>query len=150
MPRAKRVHTELLPPARPAAINMQAMLNKLIERKVAEAMATDSSSLQPFMQTKRVSDEIRRNQDVIQIHKFSLYLAKYGCHVCGRKDDGHAGLAMCPRCHGRMVARMRIVLREAYAERPKDEMQAIDLESIAREAIMPAVAVLKPRTRRKS
>lgn len=146
---AKRVSTELLPPMRPAAMNVEAMLNELVQRKVAEAMASDSAILQPFMQTKRVTDELRRSQDVIQLQKFSLYIADWGCHVCGRKNVGHQALAMCPGCYGRMQKRMAITLRKAYAQRPKDEMQALDLESLAQQAIMPAVAGLKPRRRQR-
>ena len=149
MPRVKRVHTELLPPRRARSIqSAEAMLNDLVQRKVAEAMASDSAILQPFMQTKRVTDELRRSQDVIHQQKFSLYIADWGCHVCGRKDAGHLGLAMCPRCYGQVTKRMAITLRKAAAERPKDEMQALDLESIARESLAPAVAALKPRSRR--
>jgi hypothetical protein len=150
MPRAKRVCTELLPPRRTMPMqSAEAMLNELVQRKVAEAMASDSAILQPFMQTKRVTDELRRSQDVIHLQKFSLYIADWGCHVCGRKDAGHLGLAMCPRCYGQVTKRMAITLRKAAAARPKHEMQAIDLESLAREAMMPAVAALNPRSRRK-
>jgi hypothetical protein len=131
------VRAEVLPMKKPATPSekAEAMLEKIVQRKVAEMMATDSIILQPFLQTKRVMTEIRKNQNVIEIRKFPLYLQDWGCLICGRKDNGHAGLAMCPGCYRLVVSRMNITIRRATANRPADDGQAQDLEGMAQGAL---------------
>jgi hypothetical protein len=122
----------------------EAMLERIVQRKVTEMMATDSSILQPFLQSKRVMTEIRKNQSVIEARKFAFYIHDWGCLICGRKDAGHAGLAMCPQCHGRVTNRMITTIRRATANRPADEGQAQDLEEIAQGALSRSLKKLVP------
>ena len=131
------VRAEVLPMKMPLTPieEAEAMLDLIVQRKVAEAMATDSSILQPFMQTRRVTNEIRKNQNVIETLKWGYYLQDWGCLVCGRKDAGHASLGMCPGCHTRVVSRMRTTIRKATANRPPDDGQAQDLEGMAQGAL---------------
>jgi hypothetical protein len=140
------VRAEVLPMKKPAAPfeAAEAMLEKIVQRKVAEMMATDSSILQPFLQTKRVMTEIRKNQNVIEARKFSFYIQDWGCLICGRKDVGHAGLAMCPECHRRVASRMMITIRKATANRPADDGQAQDLEEMAQGALARSLKALMP------
>jgi hypothetical protein len=116
-------------------------LSKLVEQKVAEALASDSGILQPFMQPKRVSIEIRKNQNVIETLKFKYYFEDWGCMICGTKDAIHASLGMCQRCHGRVLNRMVSTLQKASDERPTFE-EPKDLEALAREALAPSIEVL--------
>jgi hypothetical protein len=140
------VRAEVLPMKKPATPieEAEAMLDRIIQRKVAEAMATDSSILQPFLQTRLVCNEIRKNQNVIETLKWSYYIQEWGCLVCGRKDAGHASLGMCPGCHTRVVSRMRTTIRKATANRPADDGQPQDLEEIAQGAIARALKKLVP------
>jgi hypothetical protein len=152
MPRAKRVCTELLPPRRATSIqNAEAMLNQLVQRKVAEAVANQASiAFEPFFRDQAVANQIKRLQDVHWQNKFSYRFEDYGCMICNTKSAPHASLGLCSKClhreHSRLIA---CVKRRADAHaRLHDDRQVLDLESIAREAIMPAVAALKPRSRR--
>jgi hypothetical protein len=122
----------------------EAMIEKIVQRKVAEAMASDSSILQPFMQTQRVANEIRKNQNVIGTRKWGYYIQDWGCLVCGRKDAGHQALGMCGQCHGRVVSRMQSTIRKATANRPHDDGQVYDLRQIAQEALARSLKTLKP------
>jgi hypothetical protein len=139
------VRAEVLPMKKRGtpAEEAEAMIEKIVQRKVAEAMASDSSILQPFMQTQRVSNEIRKNQNVIETLKWGYYVQDWGCLVCGRKDAGHASLGMCPGCHTRVVSRMRTTIRKASANRPAFD-QARDLEAMALEALLPTIKTLQP------
>jgi hypothetical protein len=139
------VRAEVLPMKKRGtpAEEAEAMLNKIVQQKVAELLAADSSILQPFMQTRRVSNELRKNQNVIEMLKFRYYMDDWGCHVCGDKNAAHAGLAMCPRCHGLMVSRMMATIRKATANRPADDGQAQDLEEMAQGALARSLKTLK-------
>jgi hypothetical protein len=131
------VRAEVLPMKIPTAPidAAEAMLEKIVQRKVAEMMATDSSILQPFMQTRRITNEIRKNQNVIETLKWGYYVQDWGCLVCGRKDAGHHSLGMCGQCHGRVASRMQSTIRKATANRPADDGQAQDLEEMAQGAL---------------
>src|ERR1700683_5445723 len=122
----------------------EAMLERIVQRKVAEMMATDSSILQPFMQTRRVTNEIRKNQNVIETLKWGYYLQDWGCLVCGRKDAGHASLGMCPECYRRVVNRMTSTIRRATTNRPPDDGQVYDLREIAQQSLAQSLKALVP------
>jgi|HubBroStandDraft_2_1064218.scaffolds.fasta_scaffold196801_2 hypothetical protein len=140
------VRAEVLPMKKPATPTeaAEAMIKKIVQSKVAEMMATDSSILQPFLQTRRVMAELRKNQNVIETRKFSFYIEDWGCIICSRKDAGHAGLAMCPECHGRVVSRMTSTIRRATANRPADDGEAQDLEEMAQAALARSLKKLVP------
>jgi hypothetical protein len=140
------VRAEVLPMKKPATPieKAEAMLDRIVQRKVAELMASDSSILQPFMQTRRVTNEIRKNQNVIETLKWGYYLEDWGCLVCGRKNAGHTSLGMCPRCYTRVVNRMASTIRKATANRPADDGQAQDLEEMAQEALAQSLKKLIP------
>jgi hypothetical protein len=130
---------ELLPPA-PA--DMADAIAKMVEQKVAEAMATEAGALfEPFFQPKRVFNEFRKYQTVVEQRKWSYYFAEWGCLVCGGKDASHASLGMCKACFGLTRQRMIGTLRRANAELPV-QAQPQDLIAIAQEALAPSIAVL--------
>jgi hypothetical protein len=120
------------------------MLDEIVQRKVAEALGGDSSILQPFMQTRAVRNQIRKNQNVIENKKFALYFADWGCLVCGDKNSAHCGLAMCPRCYRCATSRMTSTLRKANAERQPDDGQALDLVEIAQKSVLRSLKALIP------
>ncbi len=141
------VRAELLPPKRATSIqNAEATLDELVQRKVAEALANESGILQPFMQTREVSNEIRKNQNVIETLKFKYYFEDWGCLICETKDAPHQSLGMCQRCYGRIASRMKRALQRASAERSQFE-EPKDLESIAQEALAPSIEVLAKKRR---
>ena len=141
-----RVRAEVLPMKKPMTPGEEAekMLEDLIQRKIAEAMENDSIILQPFMQTRAVSNAIRKIQNVVENNKFALYFADWGCLVCGDKNSAHASLGMCPRCHGRTLSRMQITLKKATAERPDDGGQVLDLVETAQTALLRSLKKLIP------
>jgi len=147
------VRAEVLPMKKPMSPDEEAetmleglgkKLEDLIQCKIAEAMGGDSSILQPFMQTRAVSNAIRKIQNVVENNKFALYFADWGCLVCGDKNSAHASLAMCPRCHGRTLNRMQITLKKATAERPDDGGQVLDLVETAQTALLRSLKKLMP------
>jgi hypothetical protein len=145
----KKTKTEVLPPAPLAVIpDMRAMLDKLVEEKVAEIMSKDAPALfQPYFQSKRVATEIRRNQTVTDHERWTAYYRKWGCDVCGQKKHGHFSLGRCANCHHRTFKRLRAIMREmasANASAPVFEDRAGDL---ARQALQPLSPPLPPEKR---
>jgi hypothetical protein len=156
MPR--KTKTEVLPPARHAAVaNMRAILDKLVEEKIAEILSSGQDTLfQPYFQSKRVAAEIRKNQTVGEQGKWTRYFKKWGCDVCGTKKRSHRGLGRCWPCYIRTFQRLSALARDAgekdsapvFVDRlgdmarealepptPLPPEKRLDLESIAREAI---------------
>jgi hypothetical protein len=144
--RLRPIRAEVLPMKKPMSPDEEAekMLEELIQRKIAEAMENDSIILQPFMQTRAVSNAIRKIQNVIENNKFALFHAEWGCLVCGDKNSAHCSLGMCRRCHGRTVSRMTTTLRKANAERPDDGGQVLDLVETAQTALLRSLKKLIP------
>jgi hypothetical protein len=130
---------ELLPPA-PA--DMTDAIAKLVEQKVAEAMGTEAGALfEPFFQPKRVFNEFRKCQTVVEQKKWTYYFEEWGCVVCGGKDLSHKALGMCKNCFSLTRQRMIATLRRANAERPVQE-EAKDLEALAQQALAPSIEAL--------
>jgi hypothetical protein len=149
MPKPKQSRTELLAPIPPAAMNAEAMLNELVQRKVAEALANEASiAFEPYMRDMAVSNQIKRLQDVHWQNKFRYYFEDYGCSRCHTKDSPHASLGMCSKCLHHEIARITASVKrraDAHARLHDDAPQCLNLQEVAREALMPAVAALKPR-----
>ena len=130
---------ELLPPAPADTTNAIA---KMVEQKVAEAMATEAGALfEPFFQPMRVVTEFRKYQTVVERRKWSYYFAEWGCLVCGGKGLSHSTLGMCKSCFSLTRYRMIATLRRANAERPVQE-EPKDLVALAQQALAPSIAVL--------
>jgi hypothetical protein len=126
---------------------MAGVIAKLVEQKVAEAMATEAGALfEPFMQTQRVFAEFRKHQTVVEQRKWTYYFEEWGCLVCGGKDLDHFSLGMCRPCFNRTKYRMIATLRRANAERPIQE-EPKDLEALAQQALVPSIEVLAKKRR---
>ena len=96
MSKAKRPknRAELLPPAPHAPADMTGVIAKMVEQKVAEALANDSTAIfQPFMQSRQVSSEIRMKQTVPELEKWSYYFEECGAvWSVGNKTQGTRAL----------------------------------------------------------
>lgn len=172
MPKSKRAKTEIVvmaaPLQHPPLESADAMLNDLIQRKVAEVLASNEAAiLEPFFQTKSITTQLRKLQSVTEQRKWSFYFEDYGCLICNTKDVPHSSLGMCQRCIGRTKSRLVVSMRRREAEarraepyklaklasldevRKRDDSQCLDLEEAAKLALVPAIAALvKPRVRR--
>jgi hypothetical protein len=156
MPKSKKSKAEIVvfaPASRPSPIdNAETMLNELIQRKVAEALAANESvMLQPFFQTKAVATSLRKLQNVHELRKWSFYFDDHGCLICGTKDVPHASLGMCTSCLRRTSNRLIASVRRRSNEHKQsgDDSRCVDLQDVAKVALAPAIAALtKPRPRR--
>jgi len=170
--KSNRTKTEVvvMAPAPTSSIgNAETMLNDLIQRKVAEVLASNQSAIfEPFFQTQGVATQLRRLQSVIEQRKWSYYFEDHGCLICDTKDVPHASVGMCLSCVRRTKNRLEVSMRKRDAEarradpykparlqappdqvRKRDGSQCLDLEEAAMQALVPAIAALtKPRARR--
>ena len=137
-----------MPPARSAKTGSD--LTALVERKVAEALEGNSANvLQPFFADRATTTAARRRQTVVEQRKWPSYFRDWGCLVCGTREGRHGSLGMCPPCYARTTQRMKQTLRRANAERPAQYDGGIDLQAIAREAIIPSIEFLETNARTK-
>lgn len=105
-------------------------LDRLIQKRVAEATAGQGAILEPFFTTsKTLAAEIRRHASIFQKRKFSLYFEKYGCLVCDTKKRPHESHGMCRRCHERFVFRL-MRLEKEYAKAHPQEYQERQTEGL--------------------
>jgi hypothetical protein len=141
MPRKSK--TEVLPPTRHAAVpDMRAILDKLVEKKVVEIMSKDRDALfRPYFQSKRVADEIRKNQTVSERKKWGQYFKKWGCDVCGTKESSHVGLGRCSACYLRTERRLKKIMAESAGTKAAVPVFGDRLGDAAREALRPAAAL---------
>jgi hypothetical protein len=127
MPRSKKPRTELIRVTPQPAIPDLATLDLLIQKRVAEATASQGAILEPWFQSKAVGAEIRRHQPVYQQRKWSLYFEKFGCVICRSKKTPHQSRGMCHPCSRRLVARLVTIEREYAKAHPHEyENQQID------------------------
>jgi hypothetical protein len=140
---SKKNNQAIVVPEQSAPIDVRKMLEEMVKQKVAEIMAAPGSLLEPFMQSKQTQIEITKLQDVVQQKKFRYYFEDWGCLICGQKDAGYKSVGMCSTCFARVMTRMAVSLRRAYAERPVFDKPK-DLVAIAQEALTPSIKALIP------
>jgi hypothetical protein len=133
----KSVQIEVLAPARRPSDEAKAMLAKLVEQKVNEALSgkSDDSIFEPFFQPQSVANQMKGLMSVSQQQKFAAYFEEWGCMRCNTKKTGHNSLGMCLRCHHLIGDRLRACIRELDAERP-DSIPALDRTDMAQQAIL--------------
>jgi hypothetical protein len=108
----------------------EADLERLVQQKVAEALANQAAILEPWFQTSRaLAAAIRRHQSMFHKRKFALYFEKWGCSVCGSKEQTHVSHAMCQHCLGKFLARLRL-LEKDYAKDHPQEYENQQIESL--------------------
>lgn len=115
----------------------EALFETLIERKLAQ-MATKAANsvLEPFFQSKAVSDEIRRGQTLAEQAKWKLCYAKWGCLICETRSVPHVACGMCRACYARTQSRIKQVVQQAEAAfRKRAPMLIHDLTEDAKAAL---------------
>jgi hypothetical protein len=131
MPRSKKARTELIrvQPPQPAITNFE-KLDLLIQKRVAEAQASQGAILEPWFQSKAVGAEIRRHQSIFQQRKWSLYFSKWGCLICRRKTIPHQSRGLCGTCLNRLIQRLTILERE-YAKAHPHEYEDRQIDNLS-------------------
>lgn len=109
----------------------EADLERLIQQKVAEALENQAAILEPWFGTSRaLAAAIRRHQSIFHKRKFALYFEKWGCLACGTKERAHVTHAMCQKCLGRFVQRLR-QLEKDYSQAHPQEYENQQIESLS-------------------
>ncbi|MGC1107105.1 MAG: hypothetical protein WA876_11250 [Candidatus Acidiferrales bacterium] len=137
--------TELLPPEPQGPQSELSQLERLVQQKVAEILASrEDLLLRPFFDTRRIAEELRRLQTMPARRKWSVYYATFGCLICRRKRESHhGGCGMCWNCYQRTSTRLRTIVDEATRPRARQRFNG-DLESIARKALRGTINALPP------
>jgi len=140
------IHTELLPPAPHTRRSDLEVLERLVVEKVQAILADrEDMILQPFFNSKKVTEELRRHQTVPETRKWAFYFAKWGCLICGDKRTTHAGSGMCQQCKSRTQRRLQAILAEEMREHVQPQF-VNSLEAIAKNALLKALP--QPRNER--
>jgi hypothetical protein len=127
MPRSKKPKAELMRVAPQMDLET---LDALIQKRVAEATASQGAILEPWFQTSRaLAAAIRRHESIFHKRKFALYFEKWGCLVCGTKKEAHDNHGMCHKCLGKFVERLRQLEKE-YAKAHPQEYENQQIESL--------------------
>jgi hypothetical protein len=142
MSRKSKARTEVLAPQ---PVNVNAQLAAMIERKVAEVLASQHGSLlEPFFQPADVSAAVRKQQTVPQQRKWTYYFEEWGCLVCGTKEHCHDSHGMCRKCSPRIRERLSRAIR---AHTKNETMSArIDAMKLAQTALAPSLKLLHGET----
>jgi hypothetical protein len=128
MPRSKKPKAELIRVA--PQMDLEA-LDRLIQKRVAEAQASQGAILEPWFQTSRaLAAEIRRHASMFHKKKFALYYDKWGCLVCGTKEKAHDNHGMCHNCDFKFVLRLK-QLEKDYAKAHPQEYANQQTESLS-------------------
>jgi hypothetical protein len=102
----------------------------LIQKRVAEAQASQSATLEPWFQSPAVAAEIRWHEAIFQQRKWSLYYEKHGSIVCGKKERPHCSRGFCNRCQQNVINRLIAIEREC-AKAHQQEYEARQIENIS-------------------
>ena len=133
MPRAKKAKAEIIR-VQPQ-LDLET-LDRLIQKRVAEATASQGTILEPWFQSNTLAAEIRRHQSVFHKRKFTLYFEKWGCLVCGTKEQAHDSHGMCGKCMRKFVERLKQLERDYAKAHPAEyaDQQTESLTSRIRNA----------------
>lgn len=141
MPRKKPepVHAELLPPSRTLSeADFKRMVAEAIEAKVTEAMS-HGSDLQPWFQSREITNEMKRGLTVSEQRKWSAYYLDWGCIACGSKEKGHHSNGFCHLCYCRVKQRLAASIRRRAPAPSAGDLSFMDTVRMAREALAPRV-----------
>jgi len=121
MEKSKPVEAELIPSV-DSILRLgtnEAMLNRLVQQKVAEIMAErDAMIFEPVFRSRQIAYELKRLQNVPEQRKWSISLERYGCMICETRERIHAGNGMCNRCHALWFRRLTQIVSEGVSGRP--------------------------------
>jgi hypothetical protein len=118
MPKKQTVSVEIV--RRPSPEDMKAMLDRMVTDKIEQILAErDLEQLAPVYRSSR----IRPIHPGFEREKHGLYFEKWGCEVCGRKDNvSHMGKARCERCNTRYHQRIAALEREWISKNPESQI----------------------------
>jgi hypothetical protein len=128
------------------AADFTRMVEQLVQEKVAEATQGRDALLQPWFQSREVTNEIKRRQMVHEQRKFSYYFEDWGCLVCETREAAHFSLGMCQRCYQRTAQRLRATLRNHAPAPDQPQPTFMDTVELAREALGPSIKKLAAST----
>jgi len=66
----------------------------------------DVTAFDPFFRPREEANAIRREQTPSQRNRWALYYGRYGCLLCGAKDQLYDSDGMCHRCRMRILHRL--------------------------------------------
>src|SRR5579863_3009500 len=141
--KATLVRTEMLAPqSKPRVLEANAQFSAMVERKVAEILASQHGAVfEPFFQPQDISAAFRKQQTVPQQRKFSEYYFRWGCLHCHSKERSHASCGMCATCYKRIASRLLAIIRE---HTKKEIMPArVDAVTLAQTALAPSLKLLR-------
>ena len=105
---------EVLPPDVRSVGPSETKLQRYIQHHVAELLAQREDGIfQPFFQSRRIYQELKKLQSVPEQRKWSMYFSRYGCLVCKTKKRPHSSCGMCMRCKMLVVQRLNAVVKES-------------------------------------
>jgi hypothetical protein len=127
MPKKQTVSVEIV--RRPSPVDMKATLERMMKDQFEKLMAErDLEQLAPVYRSRR----IRPIHPGFEREKHGLYFEKYGCEVCGKKNDlSHMGKGRCERCSNRYHQRMAALEHEWLSKNP-DSQIAEDIDRLTR------------------
>jgi hypothetical protein len=139
--KAPSIRTELLAPR---SIDGNAQFSAMVERKVAEILASHGGVLEPFFQPHNISAAIRKQQTVPQQRKWTYYFNEWGCLACGTKERNHASCGLCYLCCRRVTSRLYAIIR---AHTRNEALPArVDAVGLAQTALAPSLKLLAGET----
>ncbi len=110
---------ESLPPelSLPAGLPpMEAEINRLVDLRVAKIIAR-RDDFQPYFQSRRVAQELKRIQSVPEQRLWSIYYERWGCTHCDKKTRPHSSCGMCGPCRFKIGYRRKEIQREQSGEK---------------------------------
>ena len=121
--RIERVEVELveslpLEASLPAGLpTTPAEFDRLMEQKFAEMLARrDDGKMQPYFQSRRVYQELKRMQSVPEQRAWAVHYERYGCTHCRSNERPHSACGMCARCYPKIFGQKRGIEKELSKE----------------------------------
>ncbi len=104
---------EVLPPDVRSVGPSETKLQRYIQHHVAELLAQREDGIfQPFFQSRRIYQELKKLQSVPEQRKWSMYFSRYGCLFCKSKKRPHSSCGMCLRCKMCVAQRLNAIVKE--------------------------------------
>ena len=94
----------------------EARIKAIAQRQVAEVLAS-RDDFQPYFQSRRVAQELKKLQSVPGQRSWSLVYEHWGCTHCRTKKHPHAGCGMCGLCKTKWLYRKKAAERELSGEK---------------------------------
>jgi hypothetical protein len=127
MPKKQNVSVEIV--RTPSPTDMKAMLEQMMKDQFEKLMAErDLEQLAPAYRSSR----IRPIYPGFEREKYGLYFEKWGCEVCGRKDNvSHIRKGRCELCNTLYHQRIAALEREWISKNP-DSQIVEDIDHLTR------------------